>query len=372
MTSENWLHFSTDAPKRKRAELVCVHCHSKKIKCDLQVRRNRGENDCTNCSTAARDCRVRPSKREKRRKPHREVIVSRTPGTDSRSNHVMDGVETLLAAESNLHALAETAVQQENNSGIDPRLNHNHISPHSLGNVPLDSFQLNASPQDLLSAKHNQNRSPLAQCQIDTGHTDTTPTQGGDVDTGFLQVYDLENRYDAENQAMVAQMEHRYSSALYPDLEHIFTETYFTYCYPWCPVLDRDTLSSEIARSPLLANALALASSHIQPPLLPHDGPDLYYKRARKIFYEDEEADTITTLKAICLFYWWAPQSPSRVHRNSSWWWTSVVIRHAQQMNLHREPSVDDANRLRLNLSLRRKIWWTAFVSAALLPRFEY
>jgi hypothetical protein len=33
----NWLHFSARQPKRKRAEAVCFFCHSKKIKCDLQV-----------------------------------------------------------------------------------------------------------------------------------------------------------------------------------------------------------------------------------------------------------------------------------------------------------------------------------------------
>lgn len=33
----NWLRFTTQQPKRKRAEAVCFFCHSKKIKCDLQV-----------------------------------------------------------------------------------------------------------------------------------------------------------------------------------------------------------------------------------------------------------------------------------------------------------------------------------------------
>lgn len=33
-------------------------------------------------------------------------------------------------------------------------------------------------------------------------------------------------------------------------------------------------------------------------------------------------------------------------------------------MNLHREPSLNDPNRARINLSLRRRIWWTAFVSS--------
>ncbi|KAH8695730.1 fungal-specific transcription factor domain-containing protein [Phaeosphaeriaceae sp. PMI808] len=197
--------------------------------------------------------------------------------------------------------------------------------------------------------------------QTSANLTSTTTMQNGDVDIGFLQVYAQETQFNAKNQALVAQQDRRYSSDLRPDLEQVFTDTYFEYCYPWCPVLDRGTLPIDISRSPLLANALALASSHIQPPLLPHDGPEVYYKRAKNIFYEDEEPDDIMALRALCLFYWWAPQAPSRVHRHSSWWWTSVIIRHAQQMNIHREPLFDDTNRERIDLGLRRRIWWTAF-----------
>lgn len=51
------------------------------------------------------------------------------------------------------------------------------------------------------------------------------------------------------------------------------------------------------------------------------------------------------------------------VDLSRSWWWTSVIIRHAQQMNFHREPALDEPNRSRLNLGLRRRIWWTIFVS---------
>ncbi|TDZ59662.1 putative transporter [Colletotrichum trifolii] len=88
---------------------------------------------------------------------------------------------------------------------------------------------------------------------------------------------------------------------------------------------------------------------------------DLTDMKARTIFYEDEESDGLTALMAVSLFYWWAPRSPSTVHRHSSWWWTSVLIRHAQQMNLHREPTSAQVLSGTLNLSLRRRIWWTAF-----------
>lgn len=33
----SWLHFTPRQPKRKRAEAVCIYCHSKKVKCDLEV-----------------------------------------------------------------------------------------------------------------------------------------------------------------------------------------------------------------------------------------------------------------------------------------------------------------------------------------------
>jgi hypothetical protein len=312
VVSENWLHYSENQPKRKRAELVCTACHAKKIKCDLQKRRNEGKQDCSHCSSSGRDCHIRPSRREKRRRANGDS----TQVHSSRANDGMsNGVDALLAdTDATFQALTETNLQGPPDSGMSPQ--QSHVSPMSLHSIRIRDFQPISSPRNTFQAAARQDSS---RRPTNASQTETTPTQNGDVDSGFLQVYAPENQFDADNQAFVAQLEHRYSSELRPDLEQIFTETYFTYSYPWCPILDRETLSSNVARSPLLANALALASSHIQPPLLPHDGPEAYYKRARTIFYDDEEADEMTALKALCLFYWWAPQSPSRVHRHSSW-----------------------------------------------------
>lgn len=183
------------------------------------------------------------------------------------------------------------------------------------------------------------------------------------MDTGFLQIYDLEYRREAESHALVSILEQKtVSEPLQLDLQQSFIETYFEYCYSFCPILCRETLQNELTRSPLLANALAAAASNIQPPLIPHEGSAAYYKTARTLFYDDEEADGMASLKAIALFYWWAPRGTTIVHRHSSWWWTSVLIRHAQQMNFHRERSFVLNRRDNLDLSLRRRIWWTAFV----------
>jgi len=186
-------------------------------------------------------------------------------------------------------------------------------------------------------------------------------SHSGDVDTGYLQVYAAENEHSAGLQGQIGQSTS--SDALFDprkeELRQSFVETYFEYCYTWCPVLDADMLTYEMRTSPMLANAVSLAASNIRPPLVGHEGSATYYERARTLFYNDEETDGLTALKALSLFYWWAPRAPSIAHRHSSWWWTSVIIRHAQQMNIHREPT--DGSMTELTMSLRRRIWWTAF-----------
>jgi len=375
--SEDWQHYSITATKSKRADLVCLACHIRKVKCDLKQQKMRGCEACSNCNAAQRVCHVRLSKREKRRKVNKSTTIAQSieapKGLTRGGSPPPTSNEGLRASsvEGTARGVCMTGSPQCPDSPQRDSHAEGFLVNESAQNIILDAPTIDGTP----IIQHNEGI---------TGLADTTLTQKGDVDAGFLKVYAQENQFDAETQAIVAQMEHRYCSALDPDLEQTFTDTYFEYCYPWCPVLDRATIACDISRSPLLANALALASSHIRPPLLPHSGPDVYYKRARTIFYEDQEADEIMALKALCLFYWWAPKSPNRVHRhsyvpsksqifgivayyiissNSSWWWTSVIIRHAQQMNIHREPSLDDARRHQLQLGLRRRIWWTVFVS---------
>jgi len=186
----------------------------------------------------------------------------------------------------------------------------------------------------------------------------------GDTDTGFLQVYGPEHQSDANTQALHANIPLEFQDVPSPDLLQSFAETYFDCCYAFCPVLDKDSLFPDLAQSPLLSNALALVGSHIQPPMIPHAGPATYYDRARKLFYDDGEPQVITALKAVSLFYWWSPRPPSIVHRHSSWWWTSVVIRHGQQMGMHREPAPGHPLTAEGgSMGIRRRIWWTAFVS---------
>ncbi|RMJ19160.1 hypothetical protein BHE90_003703 [Fusarium euwallaceae] len=330
--SDKWLRFAAHQPKRKRAEAVCFFCHSKKIKCDLQGRRTQGETRCTNCEGQDQDCHLRPSRRGKTRQrviaqtqdeneAQFDPLATIAPGNDL-SNQAM--VPTPSSIRASQPGIPDTVVSTEDPPG-----------PSSY-----QGTQPSASPTEGGGRSH-----------------------GGDVDIGFLQVYGPENQLDAEQQELLASldMDNPSSDPRQQELQQSFSETYFRYCYPWCPVLDRDTLEADLKRSPMLANALALAASHVQPPLVKHEGPAEYYQKARMIFYNDEEADMLTALKAISLFYWWAPRPPSIAHRHSSWWWTSVIIRHAQQMNIHREPTEEVAQAAGIDLGLRRRLWWTVF-----------
>ncbi|KFY99887.1 hypothetical protein V498_00454 [Pseudogymnoascus sp. VKM F-4517 (FW-2822)] len=274
------------------------------------------------------------------------------------------------------HSLSE---QVETSTHIsDPDIGAtNRPSPTTISNSAAKIYQDSIHQQqnqDLPSFSdtfHQQQNDPLGgqvnfpaapQSQASNEHTETGEAHTGDVDTGFLQIYGPEHRREAESHALVSILEQKpISEPLQLDLQQSFIETYFEYCYPFCPILCRETLQNELTRSPLLANALAAAASNIQPPLIPHEGSAAYYKTARTLFYDDEEADGMISLKAIALFYWWAPIGTTIVHRHSSWWWTSVLIRHAQQMDFHRERS-DLCRRENLDYSLRRRIWWTAFV----------
>ena len=94
------------------------------------------------------------------------------------------------------------------------------------------------------------------------------------------------------------------------ELQESFIETYFEYCWPWCPVLDHGVLRSSIdaSPSPLLLNALALLGCRIRPPLLEHSGAAEYYRQAKMLFYTDQEPNALLCLQSIALFYWYAPR----------------------------------------------------------------
>ncbi|KAE8418415.1 hypothetical protein BDV36DRAFT_308765 [Aspergillus pseudocaelatus] len=353
--STPWLQFTGHQPKRKRAELACTICHSKKIRCDLQVRTGQGLSNCTNCDSAGKECRMRPSKRIPRRA--RTPLTAPDSSSGTRKSQRIQRSQPGAPEQNESIAGAEESIARREPEWIwnfdDTTLVENP-NPSAVNHPTHSSLNLNADQEH-------------PSCSPTTCRTDDTETRGLSS-----RYYELEIQADARNQEqrLLAQRPPEMRLLPSPDLQQSFVETYLEYCLPWCPVLDRDYLNiDELSQSPLLVNALAVVGSHVQPPVMPHDGPAAYYERARNLFYNDAEPDVVRSLQAVSLFYWWSPRPPSILHRHSSWWWTSVVIRHCQQLGVHQQPLFGQgpassqhnhpANH-RSHL-IRRRIWWTAF-----------
>ncbi|KAJ5714745.1 uncharacterized protein N7483_011926 [Penicillium malachiteum] len=369
MSAPLWLQFTGQQPKRKRAELACIACHSKKIRCDLQARGGQGYNNCTKCAALGKECRVRPSRRG-----HSSRTAER-PITPPDSNISDPANYTRPYTRSSIKQILIPANQVQRDFTADAQslefqpslLPHHSESPASRSRVfedEIDGWLSTDPPSQPVASITNAtvhvamtNDSPATQR---TERTEDHSEHNDNYPVGHIFLPELQSNARDQERLLAERMPNLPSL---PDaaLQQSFVETYFESCYPWCPVLDHEHLYEDLARSPLLVNALAAAASNVNPPMLPHDGPALYYDRARSRFYDDEEADVMTSLKAISLFYWWSPRPPTILHRHSSWWWTSVVIRHCQQLGVHREPALNHPLRQQIDLSLRRRIWWTAF-----------
>lgn len=305
-SSTTWIAVSDRPTKRKRAELACEQCHSKKIKCDLLARSARQFDRCSNCAVADRECRGRPSQRANSgRRPNRPSKVANNTTTTT-------------------NTIAEQSDERPTNGGPGQIGNANDrhpalLTPPSLRPSTSDNARSRDQAQSALIRPISlapDGSAHLSTPSANTRLTEARIEQSYHVDTGFLHVYGPENSSDARNQAQLSA-QNSITAGQVPDLDlqQSFLETYLSYCYTWCPVIDRATISYESAMSPMLTNALALVGAHLQPPALPHEKPEMYYNRARRSFYEDEESDSMIALKALSLFYWWSPRPPSTVHR---------------------------------------------------------
>ena len=308
MTSASgWVSITKQPVKRKRAELACEHCPQKKTKCDLLARTAQQFAKCSNCESASRECQRRASQRAN--SGRRPTKAAKAVDIDE---HV-GGVNGSLVDEGRAHTFSRplgSVLLPEDDFTTLPTPPTFDVSVHQASGVQQNGLGSQALRHPSLTPRYS-NGSPetrLGGSRVEQGNHHP--------DSGFQYVYGPENSLDAQDQEQSSAKPPQRSEELPdPDLQQSFLETYFDYCYPWCPVIDRSSAGLELLDSPMLANAIALAGSHLKPPILSHTPPDVYYDRARKMFYLDEEADNLVALKSLCLFYWWSPRPPTTVHR---------------------------------------------------------
>ncbi|OAP63778.1 hypothetical protein AYL99_03005 [Fonsecaea erecta] len=147
-------------------------------------------------------------------------------------------------------------------------------------------------------------------------------------------------------------------------LRQSYAETFVEYCYPWCPVLYREDLLDvhlPFARSQLLQQAMGLLGTTINPPRLSHPARRAHYEKFKSLFHGSTERNPLVRIVSIILIYWWSAGPPSVVSMDSQYWWTSIAIRLAQEIGLHREVTPGQTLRPGETKILRRCIWWTLF-----------
>ena len=151
------------------------------------------------------------------------------------------------------------------------------------------------------------------------------------------------------------------------DLLDIYLETYFKYASLWCPVLDWATLDShsQILGSPFFHNALALCAIRLRPPLIGPTDPEIHYLRAKSLFYGNYESNPLIQIISIMLFYWWSPGRPNVASLDTGRWWVGTAIRLAEEIGLNHEKGPTESY-IGETSGLKRRIWWTLFVSAVL------
>lgn len=250
---------------------------------------------------------------------------------------------------------------------LDPSQDTTLLS-HGLpsGSLPIPSGQTlppatehvpNTHPQDQLTVTPGQ----LSQTSQGTSTTHRAAYLG---DSGYMSIFshEMPENNSSNSQEQIADQR---STQLSPALQESYVDTYFRYCYTWCPILDRDSFQAcpEFSNSQLLREALALLGSQLSPPLIPYTKPSEHFHRFRQLFYGNHEKHPLVRICAVMLLYWWSSGPPNVVSIDTNWWWMGASIRLAQEIGLHREPNADRILRPGETEGFGKRIWWTLFVS---------
>lgn len=226
-----------------------------------------------------------------------------------------------------LRPLLRYEVQSHPNEGVEQAPPQQRTEGAAMGHHRTSSSSQPPEPQTeavsgLSSTLQSADQQPFRRrASFQPYHSDACPTEQDPPtvsseqaylgDTGIMPIFAQEHRAIARSCQSIHPASNITGQDLPPlELQESFSETYFDYCWPWCPILDEPTLRSRMDDSPsaLLINALALLGIRIRPPIVQHAEAAEYYDRAKMLFYTDQENDPIVNLQSIMLFYWWAPR----------------------------------------------------------------
>ncbi|KAJ5339912.1 hypothetical protein N7452_006640 [Penicillium brevicompactum] len=129
-----------------------------------------------------------------------------------------------------------------------------------------------------------------------------------------------------------------------------------THCAPWTPVVDPRWMD-ENEPSMLLLQAIFLAGSRVSKAHLDYGSSEVFYRRAKLLFFFGGCDDPLISIVAACLLHWYNPVGPEDVSTDTSGFWIRTAGAMAFQIGLHKEPPPYSRDR-----GLRRRLWWSLVV----------
>lgn len=130
-----------------------------------------------------------------------------------------------------------------------------------------------------------------------------------------------------------------------------------THCAPWTPVVDPKWLDESAPRSMLLLQAIFLAGSRVSKAHLDYGSSEVFYRRAKLLFFFGGCDNPLISIVAACLLHWYNPVGPEDVSTDTSGFWIRTAGAMAFQIGLHKEPSPNSRDR-----GFRRRLWWSLVV----------
>ncbi|PHH70548.1 hypothetical protein CDD82_7045 [Ophiocordyceps australis] len=158
-------------------------------------------------------------------------------------------------------------------------------------------------------------------------------------------------------------------------------QAYFSWFHPSFPIVDRADMSqrllassgaSKFDMSPMLLNAmLFIGATYCDEATIVamgfrnrSDAKRLLYTRARLLFHADWEKDEMLLIQALFLMSFWRG-GPADVRDVR--YWLGVVITLCESYGLHRSPRSSAVTKNTHLARMRRRIWWSVYVSLFLL-----
>lgn len=140
-------------------------------------------------------------------------------------------------------------------------------------------------------------------------------------------------------------------------------DSFNKYCAPWTPVIDPKWLDESAPPSMLLLQSIFLAGSRVTKGHLEYGSSELFYRRAKLLFFFGGGDNPLISIVAACLLHWYNPVGPEDVSTDTSGFWIRTAGAMAFQIGLHKEPPPNAKNR-----GLRRRLWWSLVVCISIFP----